>query len=659
MKSVFFKTVAVLFLYINANAQTIEHVYRFTDDFKVAEPSCAPDLLPVKAAGSCAVPANGGALIEDVLTCGLRRKVYHSNLNYGLSYLNKDGVISEDYTIQLYVKNTNWGSGRTRIIDFSNGQKDEGIYFKSAAGNSGRCLEFDPGGTAGTCPNFDDKTYYLLTLTRNSATGIVSLYADGALFATYADVDKKYVGKAGTPIYFYRDDDLVSCESGEVNFAYLSVRNKPMEQSEVAREFSDICSTSLINQAADFLIDPNPLCGKGNARIEYTGKLPSETGYGFQWTFGSSTIVSGSGKGPFVVNWDSPGQKFVTLTIVNSACGAKIENTKRISIGSIPKVLLTINTDECKNQTALTVKASNGSSPYQYSLDAINYQSSEIFNLSAGTYKVFAKDNNGCIKDTSIVIAAIESSMLKTIPDTTICAGQEIQLATSGNASSYAWSPAVGLDNAAIKDPYASPSQTTVYIISAAIENCTLRDTVKVNVIPEIKLDVTPDATIAPNIAYQLNVSSAQLAGIPDVSYLWTPSFGLDNFKIPNPKATLSSSQTYTVLVTTSQGCSATSKVGLMVAPPAWITLPDAFTPNGDNSNELLKPVTNRISSLTYLKIYNRWGEAVYFSDQLNEGWDGSLKGSKVDGGAYVWKMEAVTNEGEIIRKSGTVLLVR
>ncbi|SEJ53419.1 gliding motility-associated C-terminal domain-containing protein [Dyadobacter koreensis] len=658
MKSVFFKAIIVIFICSTSQAQTVEHAYRFTDDLKVAEPTCAPNLVSVKNPGSCTVSAIEGAFVEDVLTCGFRRKVYHSNLNYGLRYANADGAILESYTIQLYVRNTNWGSGRTRIIDFSNGQKDEGIYFKSTAGSSGRCLELD-GGTVGTCPYFNDKTYYLITITRNAATGLVSLYADGALFSTYDDAGKKYVGKAGTPIYFYRDDNIVSCESGEANFAYLSVRNKPLEKSEIVREFADICATSTINPMADFLIDPNPLCNNGNARVEYTGKLPSESTYGFQWAFGASKIISGSGKGPFLIKWDSPGQKFVTLAIVNSACGAKIENTKRITIGSVPEIAVALDTDQCKNQTTLTIKASNATSPYQYSLDSINFQSSETFNLSAGKYKVFAKDNNGCVKDTSIVIKAIESTSLRTIADTTICAGQEIQLVTTGDAASYTWTPAIGLDDPKTKDPYASPAKTTDYIVTAAMENCVLRDTVQVKVIPEIKVNTTPDATIPPNVAYQLNASSDELTGISNVSYLWSPPTGLDNPVISNPKATLSFSQIYTVSVISPQGCTGTGRVELSIPPPASINLPDVFTPNGDNSNELLKPISNHIASLNYLKIYNRWGEAVFSSDQLNEGWDGSLKGMKVAAGAYVWKMEAVTKEGEVIRKSGTVLLVR
>ncbi|MCF2445378.1 gliding motility-associated C-terminal domain-containing protein [Dyadobacter sp. CY345] len=659
MKSIFLKTIVILFLYINAHAQTVEHAYRFVNNLKVAEPTCAPDLIPTKAIGTCTTSNNPGGFVDDELSCGLQRRVYHNNQNFGLMYPNTDGIIGDDYTIQLYVKNTKWGGGRTRIIDFSNGQKDEGIYFTSNSGADRRCIEFDVTGSVGPCPYFKENTYYLLTLTRESATDIVTLYAEGILFASYKDVDKKYVGKAGIPISFYKDDGVVPCESGEANFAFLSVRNKYLKEAEVRQEFTDICFISSINQAADFLVDPNPLCGVGNVKVAYTGNLPSDTEYDFQWTFDGATVLSGSGRGPYLIHWNIVGKKFVGLTVTNSTCGNKIINIKNITTAVLPTISLEIIPEECKGQSVMTVLATNGAEPYVYSLDSVTFQSSAIFNLPAGNYRVFAKDDNGCVKDTSVVIKVNGNLSLKSIPDTTICVGQEIQLATTGDAISYAWSPEIGLDNPASKDPHASPAQTMDYIITAVRENCVLKDTVQIEVIQQIELEVSPNAMIPPNVAYQLKASSDQLVGISNGSYLWSPPAGLDNAAIPNPTATINSSQTYVVTVTTPQGCSGAGTVKLTIIPPTWINLPDVFTPNGDNENELLRPVFNNISSLNYLKIFNRWGEVIYFSKELSEGWDGSLKGIKLDNGSYVWKMEAVTDDGEVLNRSGTVLLIR
>ena len=658
MKSGFLSITILLFLSGICLAQNVENSYRFYDDFEVAAPACSKDLEPVKALGSCSVGNKEGDFITDNVGCSPSRSVYHTNMNNGLRFANSEGTVSETYTIQMYVKNTRWGSTRTRIIDFSNGQDDEGIYFKSTNGSPDRCIDFFPNGISGSCPFFKTDQYYLITLTRNGQTGIVDLYADNSLLASYRDTDKKYVGKAGVPIYIFRDDAEVSCESGEANFAFLSFKNYYFSRSAVSSANNDICIMANINVAADFLIDPSPSCGSKSIKVAYSGYLPSETGYSFQWDFDGATIVSGSGKGPYALRWISPGTKKVTLTITNDACGKKVVNTKP-TIVSFTDVEAVVDDKQCKGNATLTINPLNGNSPFQYSIDSVNFQASNVFNVTTKDYKVFIKDDNGCIKDTLIRVSLKGTIQVKTMPDTTICSGQKIQLLTTGNVSEYSWSPAADLDDAQRKDPFASPEQTTQYVITATDRDCFKKDTVIVTVIPEIQVVLTPDSTIPANKAFQLNASSPQLADIQDVSYAWSPPYGLSSATISDPKTTLGDSQIYTVILSTVQGCSGTGKVQLTVVPPALITLPDAFTPDGDGKNEVLVPITKRITSLKYLRIYNRWGEVIYFSKELNEGWDGKIRGNKSDSGAYVWEMQAVTNEGEVISKNGTVLLIR
>src|SRR5262245_39703192 len=106
----------------NANSQFIRHSYRFYNNLKVSSPECGPDLQPAKSK-SCSAGAVGGSFVTDQLPlCGSTRMVYHTNLYWGLGYSNDSGTVGSTYTIQLYVRTTNWGPASwTRIIDFSNG----------------------------------------------------------------------------------------------------------------------------------------------------------------------------------------------------------------------------------------------------------------------------------------------------------------------------------------------------------------------------------------------------------------------------------------------------------------------------------------------------------------------------------------------------------
>jgi gliding motility-associated-like protein len=73
----------------------------------------------------------------------------------------------------------------------------------------------------------------------------------------------------------------------------------------------------------------------------------------------------------------------------------------------------------------------------------------------------------------------------------------------------------------------------------------------------------------------------------------------------------------------------------------------------------VLTPVLNEITSLNYFKIYNRWGQLVFYTKELNKGWDGTFKGSPVTSGAYVWSIEGIASDGKVLKKDGTVLLIK
>ncbi|MCF0057685.1 gliding motility-associated C-terminal domain-containing protein [Dyadobacter sp. CY356] len=647
-----------LLLHIICPAQNVEDAYRFINNFSVSQPACASDLTQANALGSCTLGASPGSFVIDNLDCQISRTVYHTNLNYGLMYANTEGTVSETYTIQMYIKNTNWGKTLSRIIDFSNGQLDEGIYFKNPGGSADRCLDFYPTGIVGECPYFKLDKYYLLTFTRNGQTDVMDVYVNDKLFVSYNDSGKRFIGKTGVPIYIFRDDDQISCESGEANFAYLLFTNYYSSQSAVSSVYRSICSTANINVSADFSIDPSLTCSNKNIKVAYTGVLPSSTGYSFQWDFDGATVISGSGKGPYVIHWNSEGGKKITLTVRNEVCGKEIVNTKVTHV-SFMDLATVLDDKKCDGNATMTVNPVGGVSPFQYSIDSVNFQASNIFNVTAKDYKIFVKDYNGCINDTLVKVKLNGTIQLKTLADTTICFGQEIKLLTTTNVASYAWTPATGLDDATALEPMASPQQNTQYIITATDKNCKSTDTVTITVIPEIQVINTPDSEIPANKPFQLTSSSQQLAGIAGVSYSWAPPYGLNNPSISNPVATLNTSQLYSITLSTPQGCSGSGKVVLTVIPPPLITLPDIFTPDGDGKNEVLLPIASSIASLNYLRIYNRWGEIIYFSKQLNEGWDGKIKGIKSDSGVYVWKMEAITTGGETVTRNGTVLLVR
>ncbi|MCF8295015.1 MAG: gliding motility-associated C-terminal domain-containing protein, partial [Bacteroidales bacterium] len=88
------------------------------------------------------------------------------------------------------------------------------------------------------------------------------------------------------------------------------------------------------------------------------------------------------------------------------------------------------------------------------------------------------------------------------------------------------------------------------------------------------------------------------------------------------------------------------------------IDLPSAFSPNGDGVNDRLRIMYHQIQAIDF-KIYSRWGKLVYHSHSLAEGWDGTFEGIPQVMEVYLYTIEAITNAGEVIQKTGNISLLR
>ncbi|HVV03891.1 MAG TPA: Ig-like domain-containing protein, partial [Puia sp.] len=89
------------------------------------------------------------------------------------------------------------------------------------------------------------------------------------------------------------------------------------------------------------------------------------------------------------------------------------------------------------------------------------------------------------------------------------------------------------------------------------------------------------------------------------------------------------------------------------------IYVPKVFTPNGDGSNDVLKPILVGISAFHYFNVYNRWGNLVFTTQDPNHGWDGTFKGVPQPVETYLWIAEGVDINGKKIVAKGMTSLVK
>ena len=110
-------------------------------------------------------------------------------------------------------------------------------------------------------------------------------------------------------------------------------------------------------------------------------------------------------------------------------------------------------------------------------------------------------------------------------------------------------------------------------------------------------------------------------------------------------------------LVVTNGICSDTIQKNVIIDPVYSLYIPDAFSPNDDGLNDVFLPVGRSIVSY-HLKIFNRWGEEIFISDNINYCWNGELSNNSIaEPGYYNYIIKVVDEIGTSHKRSGIVLL--
>jgi gliding motility-associated-like protein len=92
---------------------------------------------------------------------------------------------------------------------------------------------------------------------------------------------------------------------------------------------------------------------------------------------------------------------------------------------------------------------------------------------------------------------------------------------------------------------------------------------------------------------------------------------------------------------------------------PDDVWVPRVFTPNGDGTNDVVRPIINGSFQFKFFSIYNRWGNQLFNSIDVNKGWDGKLKGVLQPNETYLWIIGGTDRNNTRVQKRGMVTLVR
>ena len=310
----------------------------------------------------------------------------------------------------------------------------------------------------------------------------------------------------------------------------------------------------------------------------------------------------------------------------------------------------------CTGDT-LFLKANDGvqfswTGPSNFSSTVQNPSIPDAGSANNGTYYVTATSDKGCASKDMAVASLNITPTVNAGSDKELCEGKSVQLESTGsnNITSYQWSPPVGLSNTTIPNPLATPSETTLYILNVANNDCKVSDSVLVTVNKNPTANAGEDKVV---IKGQSTTLDGMATG-DDVTYLWTPDVNILGATSLTPVVNPIANQLYALNVYSNKGCGmATDSVLVKVYQQLYV--PNAFTPNGDGINDTWVIETLQAYPGAEVKVYNRFGQMVFDNFGKNISWDGRFKGEPQTSGAYVYLID-LKNKMPVIK--GVVMLI-
>ena len=148
-------------------------------------------------------------------------------------------------------------------------------------------------------------------------------------------------------------------------------------------------------------------------------------------------------------------------------------------------------------------------------------------------------------------------------------------------------------------------------------------------------------------------MESVSLTASGGNTYLW--SNGLSAALI---SVAPSQTNSYCVTAISPEGCEQKACITIEVSLESTLYIPNAFTPNGDDLNDVLYTPATNITSYHFI-IYNRWGNLVFESRDAGSGWDGTYKGERVKDDVYNYLLIAEGIDHTVYKKSGAVTVIK
>jgi gliding motility-associated-like protein len=396
-----------------------------------------------------------------------------------------------------------------------------------------------------------------------------------------------------------------------------------------------------------YVVTPTKCNGSSDGIISVTpsGGTPP---YTHSWSNGDNTANPNNfAVGPY------------TDTIRDANGCVHIDNTIIMTQPTPVTEILTPTPISCPGDSdgTITVVASGGTPGYTYNWSPISSSSATVSGLKAGSYDVIVTDANSCTSTASAVVAPANPMVLNPQKKNVLCPPLKngfIYLPISGGvpAYNYSWS------NGSVSDYLPGLAEGTYNVTVTDANGCHIDTSFVVSNDSSFVIRVTPDTATIPQgdqVLFAIDVTGGTLATIS-----WDPAVNLTCADCTTPVGTPMHTVQYTIHGVSDSGCVSDTRSLITVIPQHQLFVPNVFTPNGDGINDTWEIYGNKKSWLfVEVNVFDRWGEKVFESNDINFAWDGKFKGTLMEPNVYVYVLKVTFVDDYTASNKGTVTIVR
>ena len=385
------------------------------------------------------------------------------------------------------------------------------------------------------------------------------------------------------------------------------------------------------------------------------------------------TLTANGGIGATYEWYDQSGNIFSTNNVVTVGNGTYwvtatsfgcpvISDTLTVISQSAPIVELGNDlTIDCNSTVLLDPNISGGSGVYNYLWN--NNSTSNTLNTGGGFYSVIVTDDQtGCYGEDSINITEDQP------PNTVISGGGSICSDGSTVQINFLYDGLIPWD-LQYYNQTDTFLQTNIQTANYSITTSTSGTYQILNVLDYndcmsnysgqaiVQVNQMPEAVLSPD-SYILYIGDTLLIQLPE-DYSYYQWFDQNNDSISNSSVlSIYQAGDYYVYVEDQNGCfDYSNSVTVDEVPRTELYVPNTFTPNADWHNEVFTVYGKNIKEYS-LKIFNRWGDLLFESNDIQKHWDGYFKGRKVDENKYLYYIEIIGEDDVLFTKSGIINLI-